>query len=210
MELILRLICPSPSLLTADNLTTVSEALNIAHKYDIGVARSRLRSSLVRFAKTEPLRVYAIACQLGYEDEMKIAATNTLSIGLSAVVQLPDEFKLIPVTEYHRLIHLHTRYRKEVAAIAIRSLSGRVLFEAFGNSLNGLLSKRSREAEAARAARESTKKHIVDTIIKGTPLDYKLFTPALKTDYGIDVEARGIGSVIRSILNQANALSLTV
>lgn len=66
LELILRSIYPSPIPPVVDDLTVVSEALNLANKYDIEVARSRLRSSLVEFAKTEPLRVYAIACRLRY------------------------------------------------------------------------------------------------------------------------------------------------
>ena len=105
LELILRFIypCPPPVI---DDLTLLSEVLFLADKYDIEAARSRLRPSLMKFAKTEPLRAYAIACRLGFEDEMKIASSHTTSINLTEVTQLPDEFKFIPATEYHRLILL--------------------------------------------------------------------------------------------------------
>ncbi|KAF9644737.1 hypothetical protein BDM02DRAFT_3121402 [Thelephora ganbajun] len=117
LEVILRFIYPSADPPTINDLTLLSQVLVLADKYDIGVARSRLRTSLVRFARTEPLRVYAIACRLGFEDEMKIASSRTTSIHLPGLTELPDEFKLIPATEYHRLILLHARYRK-VEAIA--------------------------------------------------------------------------------------------
>ena len=105
LELILRFIypCPPPVI---DDLALLSEVLVLADKYDIEAARSRLRPSLMKFAKTEPLRAYAIACRLGFEDEMKIASSHTTSINLTEVTQLPDEFKFIPATEYHRLILL--------------------------------------------------------------------------------------------------------
>jgi len=210
LELILRFIYPSPAPPVVDDLTVAFEALNIANKYDIEVARSRLRTSLAEFTKTEPLRVYAIACRLGYEDEMKIASTHTLSINLPALTQLPDEFKSIPATEYHRLIHLHMKYRNEAVAITTSSLPNRA-FEAItrmlGVLLRALVGKGDRGAKVAAA---TMKKHIVDIIMQGTPLDYESITLALKTDYRIDVESQGVGNVIHSVLDKINALNLTV
>ena len=117
VELALRFIYPT-SLPTIDDLTLLSEALIFADKYDIEAARSRLRPSLLGFARTESLRVYAIACRLGFEDEMKLASSYTTSIHLRGLTQLPDEFRFIPATEYHRLVLLHARYRREFVAIA--------------------------------------------------------------------------------------------
>ncbi|KAF9643879.1 hypothetical protein BDM02DRAFT_3132119 [Thelephora ganbajun] len=71
-----------------------------------------------------PRRVYAMTCRLGFGGEMKIASSLTTSIHLPGLTELPDEFKLIPATEYHRLILLHVRYRKEVGAIASNHQSG--------------------------------------------------------------------------------------
>ena len=214
LELILQFIYPStPPVI--DSLTLLSEVLILADKYDIEAARSRLRPTLVKF-EAEPLRAYAIACRLGYKDEMKATSAHTLSINLPALVQLPDEFEFVSAADYHRLIRLHTMYRKEVAAIAIDSLESVATPGHFISimdalfSLSGSQSDQTVEvARAARAARVAMKKHIVDTILKGTPLDYGSFTLALKTDYGIDVEAKGFGDVIRSILDRANVLNLT-
>ena len=119
LEVILRFIYPSADPPTINDLTLLSEVIVLTDKYDIKVARQRLRSSLVEFAKTEPLRVYAIACRLGLEDEMKIASSYTTSIHLPglAIAELPDEFKFIPAIEYHRLILLQAKYRKRIEDI---------------------------------------------------------------------------------------------
>ena len=211
VELILGFIYPSSVPPVLNDLATISEALIIANTYKIEVARSRLRSSLVKLAETEPLRVYAIACRLGFRDEMKIASRQTLSINLPALSRLPDEFKHVPATEYHRLIGLHARYRKEVMAITVKSLPS--LFDAIAGAFDVLQLVRPSSGKRDRGtgmAGAVMKKPILDIVAKGTPLDYRSLALALKMDYGIDVEVKGVGSVIRSILDGANALNLTV
>ena len=121
LEVILRLIYPSADMPVVKDLTLLSEVLIVADKYDIAVAQSRFRKSLEGVAKTEPLRVYAIACQFGYENEMKVASSYTTSIHLPDLDELPDEFKSISATEYHRLIRLHKKYRKAVVAATFDS-----------------------------------------------------------------------------------------
>ncbi|KAF9644746.1 kinase-like protein [Thelephora ganbajun] len=116
LEVILCFTYPSTDPPTINDLTLSSEVLVLADKCNIGVARSRLRTSLVRFARTEPLGVYAIVCRLGFEGEMKIASSRTTSIHLPGLTELPEEFKLIPATECHRLILLHARYRHDPLA----------------------------------------------------------------------------------------------
>ena len=120
LELILRFIYPSAVSSIVDDLAIVPEALILTDKYDIQVVRSRLRSSLAELAKTEPLRVYAIACRFGFEDEMEIASSYTLSINLPALTQLPDEFNFITAVAYHRLIHSHVKHREAVLARGIQ------------------------------------------------------------------------------------------
>ena len=202
LELILWFIypCRSPVI---DDLTLLSEVLILADKYDIEAARSRLRPSLVGFAKTEPLRMYAIACRLGLEAEMKIASSYTMSIDLPGLTQLPDEFKFVPATEYQRLVHLHARYRKEVVAIADR------LTPTISSVIGGAGFYYPPDL-GQRTAGQAVRRPVTDCIIKGIPLDYESFTLALKRDYGFDVEACGVGHVIHSILDQANGLRLTV
>ncbi|KAF9644316.1 hypothetical protein BDM02DRAFT_3122098 [Thelephora ganbajun] len=199
LEVILCFIYPSTDPPTINNLTLLSQVLVLADKYDIGVARSRSQTSLVRFARTEPLRVYAIACRLGFEDEMRIASLRTTLIHLLGLAELPDEFKLIPATEYHRLILLHVRYRKEAKAIATTpsQTPASIKGSFFGVNLGAVIG-------------ETMRRPVVESIRGGTPLNYESLVLAVKTDHNIDAETSGVGKLIRSILDKANALDLTV
>ena len=199
VDLILRFIYPS-SPPVVDDLTIISEAVSLADKYDIEVARPRIRPSLMKFAEAEPMRVYAIACRLGFEEEMKVASSRTTSIHLLGLTQLPDEFKFVPATEYHRLILLHAKYRNEVEAIAssTRPPTQSPLPQGFLGSI-------ITAAEDAVAHKDA-----LNVIKKGTPLNYESLALALKTDYGDDAEDSAIGGFFRAVLDKANALSLTV
>jgi len=207
LELVLRFVYPTADVAEIQDLTTLSEALVIADKYDIGVARSRLRPSFMEFAVTEPLRAYAIACRLGLEDEKKIAASHTTSIHLPGLTELPKEFESISATEYHRLILLHSRYRKEVAAIAARiPLTG----SSFVSLVGELLLSRG-DAEGRERAREATRRRLESCITEGIPLNRTSLVHLLKAENDVagfsDTE---IKRHVSSILNQANAMYLTV
>jgi len=195
LELVLRFVYPSVDPPAIENLATLSEALVVADKYDIKVARSRLRPSFKEFATTEPLKAYAIACRLGLEDEMKTASSHTTSIHLPGLTELPDEFRLIPATEYHRLILLHSRYRKEVEAIAdlaMRSVH-RGGFGTFPSSAS----------EIARA-------NVGEVIKGGIPLNYESLRLGWKAKYGVDPTGGDVRAAFLSILDKANSLNLTV
>ena len=196
LELLLRFIypCPPPVI---DNLALLTEVLVLADKYDVEAARP----SLAEFAKTEPLRVYAIACRLGLEEEKKTASSYTTSIDLSTLAQLPDEFKSVSAMEYQRLIRLHARYRKEVIGIATRAVAS--IPSALGGAgfYNAVTGGRGPVGSAAHSP-------IVDCVAKCTPLEYQVFALTLKRDYAIDPNS--YGHVIRSIIDQAKALRLTV
>jgi hypothetical protein len=180
--------------------------LVVADKYDIEVARSRLRPSFKGFATTEPLRAYAIACRLGLEEEMKIASSHTTSIHLPGLAELPPEFKFIPATEYHRLILLHLRYRKKVAAIAKRSpLKKSPLL-----GLTGLPSNSEASTEKLMTV-NNIRKHFTNCIIEGIPLDYGSLIHSLETKNSRSALSRNdIISSVFSILREASALNLTV
>ena len=201
LELILRFIYPCPSPVIND-LATLSEVLTLADKYGIEAARSRLRRSLVEFARAEPLRVYAICCRFGFEGEMKIASSHTTSIDLPDLTQLPDEFRFIPATEYRRLVHLHRMYRREVMLIATRPIPTELIQP--GGAFSGLWDTRTSTLMPIH-------QQIVDCLTKGTPLDFVSFALALRRDYGVcNLEIGGIGNWIRSVLDRANTLNMTV
>ena len=196
LELVLRFVYPSVDSPVIDDLTTLSEALVLADKYDIEVARSRLRPSFREFATTEPLRAYAIACRLGLEDEMKIASSHTTSIYLPGLAELPEEFKLIPATEYHRLILLHSRYRKEIETIAHSATRPTV--------------SRGRLGGFALVLNETIRANVEEIIKECTPLNYESFKLAWKAKYGADTDGGDVQAIFLSILDKANSLNLTV
>ena len=133
---------------------------------------------------------------------MKAASSYTTSINLPDLTELPDEFKSIPATEYHRLIRLHVRYRDEVAVIAPNhpppSLPQRRSF--FNETVPGM------EVDAGTA-----QKTVVDIIKRGAPLDRDGLMRPLLLPPGLPVGTADILSGwIQYILDKANALNLTV
>jgi len=56
----------------------------------------------------------------------------------------------------------------------------------------------------------SVRQPVVEAIRKGTPLNYESLTLAVKTGHNVNTETGAIGNVIRSILDKATALNLTV
>jgi hypothetical protein len=207
LELILRFIYPSASSPVVEDLTVLSEAFVLADKYDIEVARARLRSLFMWFTEAEPLRAYAVACRFGLKDEMKTASSNTTSVHLPSLVDLPEEFKQIPATEYHRLIRLHSKYRKEVQTIV-----GRTPFQGFGTAHPALDDReRARMVRTRAKARETVRERFKDGIKEGLPLNRESLALALKADNGAtgftDAE---IQLNVSSILTQANNLNLSV
>ncbi|KAF9789486.1 hypothetical protein BJ322DRAFT_1042473 [Thelephora terrestris] len=209
LQIILRYIYPALPPPVIDNLSILSEALVLSDKYDIDVARSRLRSSFGGFIRADPLRAYAIACRFGLEDEIKIASSYTRSIHLPDLAELPDEFKLIPATEYHRLILLHSRYHREVDVIASHTPFPRPIF---ATVLDFFASLRPGKGGGGRMiGMEVAREHFQDSIREGVPLDEESLFRALKAE-GISatVSDADIQSYISSILSQADDLNLTV
>ena len=74
LDRLLRLFYPTLTTETFTDLSIVADALEAALKYAFDRAISSLKSSFTSFVDDSPLRVYAIACRLGLENEAKIAA----------------------------------------------------------------------------------------------------------------------------------------
>ena len=213
LEVILRFIYPSPSPPIIDDLTVLSEALVLADEYNIEVARAQLRSSFIEFAKTEPLRAYAIACRLRLTDEMKIASFHTTSIHLPSISELPEEFKFISATEYHRLVLLHARYRREVEAIASRTpLPGFSLIDTILALPAFLNNDRVKKAKEKVRAREFAKDTFRGRIRDSVALNPESLAHALKAEgnFITAISNNNIQTHVGSILGQAGDLNLTV
>lgn len=84
LESLLRMICGLP-ILRPDSYDTVDSLLYAAEKYDMPGPASIIRHLVMTPPLTdEPLRLYAIACRYGWEEEAKIASEGTLQYDLHA------------------------------------------------------------------------------------------------------------------------------
>ena len=155
-----------------------------------------MQPSFREFATTEPLGAYAIACRLGLKDEMKITSSHTTSIHLSGLAELPDEFKFIAATEYHRLIPLHSKYRKEVETIA--------------NSATRPTVSRGGLSGFASMANVIAWSNVAEIVKGGMPVNYESFKLAWKAKYDVDPDGSDVHAIFLSILEKANSLNLTV
>ena len=189
LEVVLRFIYPSENTPVVNDLTLLSEALVAADKYDIAVARTRLRRSFEELARTEPLKVYAIARRIGYENEMKIALSHSTSIHLPSLTELPKEFESMSAAEYHSLIRFHDRYRKGVANIA---------------------AKTDYSDRYSAAPKPIDFRTGVSAAIEGLPLDFELFMKRLLPGVDRADEFNRNVQIIRSVFKKANELNLAV
>ena len=128
---------------------------------------------------------------------MKIASSHTTSIHLPGLAELPDEFKLIPATEYHRLILLHSKYRKEVETIA-------------DSATRPIVSRRGFGGLVLMANEMVTQTDVAEIVKGGIPLNYESFKLAWKAKYGVDTDGGDVHAIFLSILEKANSLNLTV
>jgi len=106
-------------------LLTLKVVLAAALKYEVALASNTLRQALVAptYLENETLRVYAIACQFGLDDEAKIISRATLAIALLDE-PLCDELKNISAYDYCRLLNLHrSRATAMKGVLALRSAS---------------------------------------------------------------------------------------
>lgn len=85
LELLLRFCYPvqSPTLRTISDILSVLEA---ARKYAVDVAEAGCADALCKFAITQPLQVYAIACLYMLEPVARFAAPHTLAISLDELL----------------------------------------------------------------------------------------------------------------------------
>ena len=155
LDIILRFFYPSTDPPLIDDVAILAEVLTLVDKYEVTIARSRIRPTLMEFADTDPLRTYAIACKLGSQEEMKVAAWNTRSLNVLGLAELPEEFKSIPATEYHRLVLWHRKWRKHVEAIAA----------------GGPWSPMPEMDDLAKTDLATTRQMVIDAIRKGEPLN---------------------------------------
>ncbi|KAH7922635.1 hypothetical protein BV22DRAFT_645085 [Leucogyrophana mollusca] len=104
----LLLYCYPGGVPQVSNLESASVILEAAIKYDMGPVHRLIGNTLLRFAESDPLSVYAIFSRYGWRDEMQVAARRALELkGLGRPSLFVPEFKYTTVAEYHRLLSYH-------------------------------------------------------------------------------------------------------
>ncbi|QRW00296.1 The BTB (BR-C, ttk and bab)/POZ (Pox virus and Zinc finger) domain [Ceratobasidium sp. AG-Ba] len=91
--------------------------LKAARKYEIETARHALGTAvLLDYAKKEPLRAFAIACEFGLADQAVLISKETLEIDIMKSDKYSDLGR-VSLSYYHRLIQLHRRRATEAIDI---------------------------------------------------------------------------------------------
>lgn len=112
---------PNPQV---SSLTSLRLALIAAQRYEITSAIEGLRAGLVspKFLETDPLGVYAIACELGLQEDAKIASRATLAFDiLSTPLETPC-LENLSAKDFLKLVRLH-QSRAEAAISVLESMA---------------------------------------------------------------------------------------
>ena len=118
LYIVLRTIYPFAPPSFDGDLDTLVECLVIADKYDIEVAKSRLRRVLAQTGTAQPLRMFAIAARFGFTNLMTSTSRNILSsVHLTGITKLPDDFDFVSATAYHQLVRHRADYLKAVVEV---------------------------------------------------------------------------------------------
>lgn len=98
---------------TLDDLDTIDRVLDAAAKYDVAKATQFSQRRLHAFVSWEPLRAFAIACRMHFEDLAKAAAdrVHALSIFENGLVYV-KELDRVSAGCYHRLLQHYRRRGK--------------------------------------------------------------------------------------------------
>jgi len=177
LDIILRLIYPFTPPSFDGNLDTLVECLIVADKYDIKAAKARLRQALGRSDVADSLRVYAIASRFGFASIVESTSRLILSdVHLPGISELPDDFKFIPATAYHKLVRHHTIYLEAVVEIIEQT---------------PLKSKCSNCPGWKSSAEELFRLRLANLIIMGTPVEVHACFGAWVKAYGHNADCEG-------------------
>jgi len=177
LDIILRSIYPFTPPSFDGNLDTLVECLIIADKYDIGAAKARLHQALGRSDVADSLRVYAIASRFGFPSIVESAARLILSdVYLPGIPELPDDFKFVPATAYHKLITHHASYLEAVVE-AIKQTP---------------LKSKCRDCPGLKSsAEELFRLRLANLVITGTPVEVRACFGAWVKAYGHTADCEG-------------------
>ena len=119
LDLLLRLIYPITMPPKFEDFDTLSGAFTILQKYKVEGVQQFLKPTLVshHFLTSDPVRVYAMACRLGFKEEADIAAPLAATKDFTATIRAED-IREMSAIDYHRLVVLSKeRFKKSKSDI---------------------------------------------------------------------------------------------
>jgi len=107
LDLLLRLIYPITIPPKFDDFDTLSRAFAILQKYKVEGVQELLKPTLIShpFLTSDPVRVYAMACRLGFKEEAEVAAPLASTRDFVTSIRAEDLRDMSGV-DYHRLVVL--------------------------------------------------------------------------------------------------------
>jgi len=107
LDIFLRLIYPNVLPPRFEDFDSLSRAFAILQKYQVEGVQELLKPILVSppFLTSDPVRVYAMACRLGFKEEAEVAAPLASTKDYSSTIRAEDLRKMNGV-DYHRLVVL--------------------------------------------------------------------------------------------------------
>ena len=119
LDLLLRLIYPITMPPKFEDFDTLSRAFAILQKYKVEGVQELLKPTLIShpFLASDPVRVYAMACRLGFKQEAEVAAPLAATRDFTTTIRAEDLREMSGV-DYHRLVVLSKeRFKKSKSDI---------------------------------------------------------------------------------------------
>lgn len=119
LDLLLRLIYPITPPPKFEDFDALSRAFAILQKYKVEGAQGLLKPILVSpsFLASDPVRVYALACRMGFKEEAEVSAPPAAAADFTTAIRAEDLRKMNGV-DYHRLVVLSKeRFKKSKSDI---------------------------------------------------------------------------------------------
>lgn len=124
LDLLLRLIYPITPPPKFEDLDGLSRGFTILQKYKVEGAQGLLKPVLMSssFLSSDPVRVYALACRLGFKEEAEAVAPLAAATDFTTTIRAEDLRKMSGI-DYHRLAVLSKdRFKKSKSDIFSFSL----------------------------------------------------------------------------------------
>jgi len=152
MDLFLRLIYPVVLPPKFEDFDSLSRAFTILQKYQVEGVQELLKPILTSspLLTSDPVRVYAMACRLGFKEEAETAAPLAATLDFTTTIRAEDLRKMSAV-DYHRLVVLSKeRLKKSRSDIFAAPLQCPNCPQAFYNTFRQKLTEKLATADGEK------------------------------------------------------------